>query len=60
MFDLRIALVVFDPGAVSDQATYEDPRRYARGVDHVLVNGRLVVKDTENTGSLPGRVLRRA
>jgi N-acyl-D-aspartate/D-glutamate deacylase len=50
-------LVVFDPRHVADLATYEDPHRYPAGIDFVLVNGRLVIKDGEHTGSLPGRVL---
>lgn len=54
----RADLVVFDPRRVSDRATFQDPHRYATGIDHVLVNGRFVVRDGEHTGSLPGRVLR--
>jgi N-acyl-D-amino-acid deacylase len=50
-------LVVFDARRVADQATYEDPHRYPVGIEHVLVNGRFVIKDGEHTGSLPGRVL---
>ncbi len=50
-------LVVFDRKRVADQATYEEPHRYPVGVEHVLVNGRLVIKDGEHTGSLPGRLL---
>lgn len=51
-------LVVFDPRRVADQATYEDPHRYPVGIEHVVVNGRLVIRDGEHTGSLPGRLLR--
>ena len=43
---------------LSDRATYEDPHRYPLGIEHVLVNGRFVIKDGEHTGSLPGRLLR--
>jgi len=43
---------------VIDVATFEDPHRYPAGIEHVIVNGRLVIKDGEHTGSLPGRVLR--
>jgi len=53
----RADLVVFDPRAVADRATYDDPHRYPIGIEHVLVNGRFVVKDGQHTGSLPGRVL---
>lgn len=50
-------LVVFNQAIVGDQATYERPHQYARGIEYVLVNGRLVIKGGEHTGSLPGRVL---
>ena len=53
----RADLVVFDARRVADQATYEDPHRYPSGIEHVIVNGRFVIKDGEHTGSLPGRVL---
>ena len=51
------APVVFDPVSVADRATYEDPHRYPIGVEHVLVNGRFVVRDGEHSGNLPGCVL---
>jgi N-acyl-D-amino-acid deacylase len=51
-------LVVFDPAAVSDHATYEKPRQYATGVVHVFVNGVQVLKDGEHTGAKPGQVVR--
>jgi N-acyl-D-amino-acid deacylase len=53
----RADLVVFDARRIADQATYEDPHRYPVAVDHVLVNGRFVIKDGQHTGSLAGRVL---
>jgi N-acyl-D-amino-acid deacylase len=53
----RADLVVFDARRVADAATYQEPHRYAAGIEHVLVNGRFVIKHGEHTGSLPGRVL---
>lgn len=53
----RADLVVLDADRVADRATYQDPHRYPSGIEHVLVNGRFVIKDGEHTGSLPGRVL---
>ena len=53
-------VVVFDAATVADRATYEDPHRYAAGIGHVLVNGRVVIAGGEHTGALPGRVLRPA
>jgi N-acyl-D-aspartate/D-glutamate deacylase len=34
-------LVVFDPEAIIDHATYDEPRRPAAGVEKVFVNGEL-------------------
>ena len=50
-------LVVFDPKRIADRATYEEPHRYPVGIEHVVVNGRFVVKDGQHTGSLPGKLL---
>ncbi len=52
-------IVVLDPAAVADTATYEDSHRYAIGVHHVLVNGESVVTDGAVTERRPGRRLRR-
>jgi N-acyl-D-amino-acid deacylase len=52
-------LAVFDPETVADHATFADPHRYASGVRHVVVNGRVVVDDGELTTETPGRRLRR-
>jgi N-acyl-D-amino-acid deacylase len=51
-------VVVFDPAAVQDHATFEQPHQYATGVLHVFVNGARVLADGEHTGALPGRVVR--
>jgi cytosine/adenosine deaminase-related metal-dependent hydrolase len=52
-------IVVFDPDAISDQATYANSTRPSTGIRHVLVNGTFVVRDGELiTGALPGRPVR--
>jgi N-acyl-D-amino-acid deacylase len=51
-------LVVFNPATVADAATFETPHAYATGIPHVIVNGVLVVKDSEHTSARPGTVLR--
>lgn len=51
-------LVVFDPDAVSDTASFDDPRRHPEGIPHVVVNGSVVKDSGVHTGLRPGRVLR--
>jgi len=53
-------LVVVDPRAVADRATYDEPMREAVGIDDVLVAGVPVLAGGELTEVLPGRGLRRA
>ncbi len=51
-------LLVFDPAAVRDTATFEKPFARAEGFRDVLVNGVFVVRDGEPTGQRPGHALR--
>jgi dihydroorotase/N-acyl-D-amino-acid deacylase len=51
-------LVVLDPDAVIDRATYDDPLLPPLGVRDVLVNGVLAVRDGELTDARAGRFLR--
>ena len=52
-------IVAFNPDTVKTHATREDPKHYPVGIDYVVVNGRLVIDQGQNTGALPGRALRR-
>jgi len=49
-------ITVFDPQRVIDRATFENPAQYSEGMEYVLVNGVLVVKDGKLVdGVAPGR-----
>ncbi len=50
-------VVVLDPNAVADTATYENPKQYPKGIDYVLVNGTFVLDGGDHTGARPGRVV---
>jgi N-acyl-D-amino-acid deacylase len=52
-------LVIFDPDTIADRTTYANPYQFPVGIDHVLVNGQVVIQNGEHTGRLPGHVLRR-
>ncbi|HEX9941375.1 MAG TPA: D-aminoacylase [Thermoanaerobaculia bacterium] len=51
-------LAVFDPAAVRDEATFEEPRKLASGFRYVLVNGVPVIDGGMATGAAAGQVLR--
>ncbi len=51
-------IVVFDPNAVKDNATFAKPHQYASGMIHVFVNGVQVLKDGEHTNARPGRFVK--
>ena len=51
-------IVVFDPAAVTDHATWTDPHRLSSGVKHVFVNGQQVIENGEHTGATPGRFIK--
>jgi N-acyl-D-amino-acid deacylase len=51
-------VTIFDPATVRSNATYDEPRQFPDGIDHVMVNGTLVVDDGTHTGATPGRALR--
>jgi N-acyl-D-amino-acid deacylase len=48
-------VVVFDPEAVRDNATFERPHQLSTGIRDVWVNGARVLRDGLHTGATPGR-----
>lgn len=55
----RADLVTFDPAAIRDTATFDDPHRFPEGIDLVMVNGTAAVRRGELTGARPGQIVRR-
>lgn len=47
-------ITVFDPETIADQATFTDPHRYPVGIEHVIINGKFVIKKGAMTGEKPG------
>jgi N-acyl-D-amino-acid deacylase len=50
-------IAVFDPDAVADRATFEQPHQSSAGMRYVIVNGTPVVWESQHTGAKPGRAL---
>jgi len=53
-------VVVFDPAKIDDRSTFMDGKELAVGMNHVIVNGELVLLNGERTKALPGRGLKRS
>jgi len=52
-------LVLFDPAAVADGATYAEPTRWATGIQFVMLAGCFAIDDSKPADLRLGRVLRR-
>lgn len=50
-------LAIFDPARIQDEATFDNPKKYAKGMVHVFVNGTPVLAEGEHTGAKPGRIV---
>lgn len=50
-------IVLFDPKKFSPRATYQLPTELSAGVVYLLVNGALVIQNSQYSGSLPGQPL---
>jgi N-acyl-D-aspartate/D-glutamate deacylase len=53
-------VVVLDYENLDDGATDSKPFAYAKGVEYVIVNGTMVVDNSEHTGARPGYNLLRS
>lgn len=53
-------LAIFDPNTIVDRATYENPALPSEGIKHVIVNGRVALKDGVSTDVRAGRALLRS
>lgn len=56
---MKADITVFDPVAVSDTNSYENPHTYPTGIDSVLVNGEITVSKGKHTGALNGEILKK-
>jgi dihydroorotase/N-acyl-D-amino-acid deacylase len=52
-------IVIFDPETVIDKATFEDPHQYPEGIEYVIINGKMAVKNGNYQDVRSGEVLRK-
>ena len=52
-------LVVLDPATIEVRATFKEPARFPRGIDHVFIGGKHVVNEERyDADAYAGRVIR--
>jgi len=52
-------LTIFDPQAITDRSTFQEPAQYSEGIKFVLVSGVPIIKDGQvQPGTNPGRPIR--
>lgn len=54
---MRADVVIFNPGTISDHATYDEPHQLSEGVRDVWVNGVRVLAEGAHTGATPGEIV---
>jgi N-acyl-D-amino-acid deacylase len=54
----RANVVVFDPQTIIDRATFENSKQFPEGIQHVIVEGQLMIKYGEQRASGSGVVVR--
>ncbi|MBA7663278.1 Adenine deaminase [subsurface metagenome] len=50
-------ITIFNPETVIDRSTFSNPHQYPVGIEYVIVNGTVVIRKGEHTGTLGGKVL---
>ena len=51
-------ILIFDENTIQDMSVYENPHQFTKGIEYVLVNGKLVINKGKHTGTRSGFALR--
>lgn len=52
-------IIVFDPHKLSSPASKDNPYQYSQGIDFMLINGKLTIREGEYTGEKQGKVIKK-
>ena len=51
-------ITIFNEEEIYDVATFEEPHQFSKGIECVIVNGKLVLEEGEQLEETPGKVLK--
>lgn len=57
---MKADLTIFNPKTIIDLATFENPHQFSKGIEYVLVNGKLAVDETIFMPIKSGEVLKKS
>ncbi|UZR94578.1 N-acyl-D-amino-acid deacylase family protein [Chondrinema litorale] len=52
-------IIVFKPEEVAEKATFQEPELYAEGIQYLIINGKIAIKEGEYTGILAGETIKK-
>ena len=53
-------ITIFNPDKIIDKSTFTEPHQYSEGIEYVIVNGKITIKNGEHLGATNGRILRKS
>ena len=51
-------ITIFNEREIYDIATFEEPHQFSEGIEYVIVNGKIVLEESQQLEELSGKVLR--
>lgn len=51
-------IAIINPETIIDKANFQNPYQYSKGIEYVIVNGKIVLENGAQNNALPGMVLR--
>ena len=52
-------IAIFDPRTITDKADFNNPYQYSEGIENVIINGKIIIKESVHTGELAGKILKK-
>ncbi|VAW17031.1 N-acyl-D-amino-acid deacylase [hydrothermal vent metagenome] len=50
-------ITIFNPDTITDLATFENPHQYSKGIEQVILSGKVVIDQETHTGQMMGRII---
>ena len=50
-------ITIFDPKTVCDVATYKNPHQYSKGIEKVIISGKVIIDQGNHTNKMAGRII---